>query len=79
MVLSSLKAGKKGVIRHTGGSREMQRRLLDMGLTPGSSVQMIGTALLGDPLILRVRGVRISLRRELARQIDVQAGGDKRQ
>lgn len=48
-----------------------------MGLTPGSRVQLIGTALLGDPMILRVRGVRISLRKALARQIDVQTGGDK--
>lgn len=76
-MLSSLKAGQQGVILRTGGTKAMQRRLLDMGLTPGSRVQLIGTALLGDPMILRVRGVRISLRKALARQIDVQTGGDK--
>ena len=45
-----------------------------MGLTPGVRVRLIGTALFGDPLILLVRGSRVSIRRRLARQIILSGG-----
>ena len=38
-------------------------RLLEMGLTPGTEVALIGRAPLGDPLELELRGYRLSLRR----------------
>ena len=53
---------------------ELLTELLDMGLTPGVRVRLIGTALLGDPLILLVRGSRVSIRRRLARQIILSGG-----
>ena len=40
----------------------------------GVRVRLIGTALLGDPLILLVRGSRVSIRRRLARQIILSGG-----
>ena len=56
------------------GSGALRRHLLDMGLTPGVRVRLIGTALLGAPLILLVRGSRVSIRRRLARQIILSGG-----
>lgn len=48
-------------------------RLLEMGLTPGATVRMVGRAPLGDPLELEVRGYRLSLRRSEAARVAVAA------
>lgn len=48
-------------------------RLLEMGLTPGVSVTVVGTAPLGDPIELEVRGYRLSIRRSEAARIAVTA------
>ena len=53
---------------------DLLTELLDMGLTPGVRVRLIGAALLGHPLILLVRGSRVSIRRRLARQIILSGG-----
>ena len=72
MTIAELAPGQSGVIAAYRGAEE--RHLLDMGLTPGVRVRLIGTALLGDPLILLVRGSRVSIRRCLARQIILSGG-----
>ena len=74
MTLDQLKIGASGTITSVGGDGPLRCRLLDMGLTPGVRVRLIGTALLGDPLILLVRGSRVSIRRRLARQIILSGG-----
>ena len=75
MTLSEMKTGTSGVVTQVGGESAEQQHLLDMGLTPGTRVTLIGTALLGDPLIIKVRGSRLSIRRRLAKEICV-SGGD---
>ena len=47
-------------------------RLLEMGLTTGAELQFIRAAPLGDPLEIEVRGYRLSLRKQEARQIRVE-------
>lgn len=47
------------------------RRLFELGLTSGSEIRVCGTAPLGDPLILQVRGCRIALRKQDACGINV--------
>ena len=73
MTIAELAPGQSGVIAAYRGADAEERHLLDMGLTPGVRVRLIGTALLGDPLILLVRGSRVSIRRRLARQIILSA------
>lgn len=58
MTIAELAPGQSGVIAAYRGADAEERHLLDMGLTPGVRVRLIGTALLGDPLILLVRGSR---------------------
>ena len=53
------------------GGDEISLRLLEMGLTPGVEVAVIGTAPLGDPIELQVRGYRLSLRRSEAQMVTV--------
>ena len=61
------------MIRQVGNQRgAVKRRLVDMGLTPGTEVKLIKIAPFGDPLELRVRGYSLSLRKEDAGKIEVE-------
>ena len=41
-------------------------RLLDLGVTPGEDVVVTHTAPLGDPLVIRIRGASLALRKREA-------------
>ena len=74
MTLDQLPVGGSCVIEQVGNQRgAVKRRLVDMGLTPGTTVELIKMAPFGDPMELRLRGYELSLRREDAAQIRVSA------
>ena len=54
---------------------EMNRRIRDMGLIPGTTVSIVGRAPLKDPVALRLSGVTISLRNSEADYIKVDLSG----
>lgn len=62
---------RRVVVEQVGGERAFRRRLLEMGLTPGTEVAVISVAPLGDPLQIEVRGTRWSIRRAEAAEIEV--------
>ena len=72
MTLDQLPIGQEAVITRVGGQGALRCRLLDMGLIPKTAVLVEKIAPLGDPLELRVRGYSLSLRKEDARNIDVE-------
>lgn len=55
-----------------GGERAFRRRLLELGLVPGSEVQVLRVAPLGDPMELTVRGCFLSIRRADAKSVQVE-------
>ena len=67
--LDELAIGQSAVVGHVGGGRQVSRRLLEMGLLPGTRVETIRRAPLGDPLNIRVRGYLLSLRLADAGQV----------
>lgn len=68
--LYDLKPGESGVILSVGNqSGAVKRRLVDMGLTPGTTVKVTKVAPLGDPLEVTLRGYELSLRKADAAQI----------
>ena len=68
--LNDLTPGQSGTILSVGNqSRAVKRRLVDMGLTPGTQVKVTKIAPLGDPLEVSLRGYELSLRRADAEQI----------
>lgn len=70
--LADLPVGHRAnVIQVTGGD-DLALRLLEMGLTPGVEVSLIGVAPLGDPLELEVRGYRLSVRKSEARRVEIE-------
>jgi ferrous iron transport protein A len=69
--LSQLKPGETGVIAMVGGTGALRRRLLDMGLTPGTRITVRKVAPFGDPLELYLRGYELTLRGDDARVISM--------
>ncbi len=45
---------------------------MEMGLLPGTRVDVVRLAPLGDPMDLRVRGFHLSIRREEAARVQVE-------
>ena len=77
MTLNALAVGECCMIRQVGNQRgAVKRRLVDMGLTPGTNVRVTKIAPLGDPLEVSLRGYELSLRREDAAQILVEPAPD---
>jgi Fe2+ transport system protein FeoA len=71
MRLSELAVEEQGRVVDVDARNEAGQRILEMGLTPGVSVRLIGVAPLGDPLVFEVRGYRLSLRKSEAALISV--------
>jgi len=59
-------------IAQLDGPREDCNRLMDLGFTPGEEVVVTHTVPLGDPLVIRVRGAQLALRKREAAWIQVQ-------
>jgi ferrous iron transport protein A len=70
--LDQLKAGARAIIRDIEGDDSVAVRLLEMGLTEGEEIEVVGFAPFGDPIEFRVRGYRISLRVNEARRLQVE-------
>jgi ferrous iron transport protein A len=73
--LDQLKAGARAIIREIEGDDGVSVRLLEMGLTEGEEIEVVGFAPFGDPIEFRVRGYRISLRANEARRLQVERVG----
>lgn len=71
MTLAEARVGDVVAIDAVEGERSFRRRLLELGLVPGTQITFLGVAPLGDPLQLSVRGCQLSIRRNEALQIRV--------
>jgi Fe2+ transport system protein FeoA len=71
MTLAQLKIGESGTVRRIDGSDDCLIRLMEMGLTPKTKVQVNRIAPLGDPLQLELRGYHLSIRRSEAERIEI--------
>ena len=56
---------------------DQRRRLMDLGLIPGTEVTAELVSPLGDPVAYRVRGSLIALRRDQARLIVIRREADR--
>jgi ferrous iron transport protein A len=74
--LDQLKLGQRGTVTALEGSDAIVQRLLEMGLLEGEEVEVIGFAPLGDPMEIRLRDYRLSLRRSEAARVQVAPLGE---
>jgi ferrous iron transport protein A len=70
--LAELKPGERARVASVGGEHDAARRLMDLGLIRGTTVEVVRTAPLGDPIEVRLRGFMLSLRRSEAEHITVE-------
>lgn len=74
MTLEQMAVGDQGrVTGFTEGARGYRKKLLAMGLTPGTPFTITRVAPLGDPVEIAVRGFRLSLRRHEAAALRVES------
>ena len=73
--LRQMQVGQQGKTAAVEALGEMNRRIRDMGLIPGTTVSIVGRAPLKDPVALRLSGVTISLRNSEADFIKVDLAG----
>ena len=72
--LDELPVGQQAWVLEIDGADDISLRLLEMGLTPGVALRVVGRAPLGDPLELEVRGYRLSLRLSEAARVEIELG-----
>jgi ferrous iron transport protein A len=73
MWLNELAIGGKARVTSVVGADEVSTRLMEMGLTPGATLTVLGAAPLGDPIELELRGYRLSIRKSEAARVEVAA------
>jgi len=67
--LAELPIGRTGVVLALQAEGLPRRRLLDLGLVPGTKVEAVRRSPAGDPIAFRIRGAVIALRKEEAQQV----------
>lgn len=69
--LDQLQVGQRARVEAIAGTDALVQRLYEMGLIEGEEVEVIGFAPLGDPMEIRLRDYRLSLRKNEAARIHV--------
>lgn len=70
--LKSIQCGETVTIKKLEGEGALKRRMMDMGLTKGTSLYVRKVAPLGDPVEITVRGYELSIRKNEAESILVE-------
>ena len=73
MTLQELPVGQRAEVISVEGVDDISVRLMEMGLTPGVELKMLGSALFGDPLEVELRGYHLSLRKSEAGRVVITA------
>lgn len=71
MTLRDVKVGQTVSVVKLHGEGATKRRIMDMGITKGTSIYVRKVAPLGDPVEVTVRGYELSLRKADAEMIEV--------
>ena len=71
MSLLQVARHKTVIVEEVAGDRAFRRRLMEMGLVPGTPVRVVAVAPLGDPLTLELRSSRVSIRKREAQLVRV--------
>mgnify|MGYP001053701560 CR=1 FL=1 len=70
--LKQTKCGETVTVLRLNGEGALKRRMMDMGITKGTSICVRKVAPLGDPIEITVRGYELSVRKGDAENIQVE-------
>ena len=66
------RTGQRGRVLDVTGDDAVAVRLMEMGLTDGTEIELVGFAPLGDPIEFLIRGYRLSLRKAEAARVTIE-------
>jgi Fe2+ transport system protein FeoA len=70
ITLNSLQPGECGIVEHIKTTDpKLKMRLLELGLLKGTTIELIRYAPLGDPIEIKIRGYRLSIRKVEAESV----------
>ncbi len=72
MRLNQLAPGIEATVVRITGHGGARRRLMEMGIVPGTRITVNRVAPLGDPIDVLVKGYHLSLRRSEAAEVSVE-------
>ncbi len=71
MTLKDINPGQVCIIEGIGKKSSLRKRIIDMGLTIGTTIEVRKLAPLGDPIEILIRGYHLSLRKAEAAEVFV--------
>lgn len=72
IIMRYMQEGQRGIVHAVKATGELGRRIRDMGITPGTPIEIQGRAPLKDPVAIKVRDFRLTLRNNEADYIEVE-------
>jgi ferrous iron transport protein A len=69
--LKEVKPGESASVKSLTATGALRRRIMDMGITKGTTIMVRKVAPLGDPIEITVRGYELSIRKNEAEHIEV--------
>lgn len=72
MTLKDARVGSTVKVVKIHGEGAYKRRIMDMGITKGSSIFIRKVAPLGDPVEITIRGYELTLRKDDADCVDIE-------
>lgn len=72
MTLNQLGIGHSARVKCVHSTSAERRRMLDLGILPGTLVEAVMNSPLGDPVAYRIRSSVVALRREQCEMIEIQ-------
>lgn len=70
--LRDLNPGQRGKVLKINARGETNRRIVEMGVTPGAVIEVERVAPMGDPIDIKVKGYHLSLRKDEADGIEIE-------
>jgi len=72
MTLNMLKTGQTAIVKRIYSINAERRRMVDLGILPGTRIENVMPSPLGDPIAYRIRSAVVALRREQAELIEIE-------
>ena len=72
VTLDAVKVGERARLNKIEATGDLHKRLIEMGMLPGTILSVEKVAPFGDPIDIRVRGYHLSVRKEEAALIKVE-------
>jgi ferrous iron transport protein A len=69
--LKEARPGETVAVKTLTATGPLRRRIMDMGITKGTTIMVRKVAPLGDPMEITVRGYELSIRKNEAEHIEV--------